>query len=587
MGWSRPLIIAPHIEGEVFCPAAADNPEVKTDEQAWALCAARHETSAARLAGFLDTLQPKPSASGQFALGYTLTIPVMGLFVRSGDAWRIDPDRIDSLVDLIAAVDRPTVLYLSANHFIDSGEAFAAALAADTRNLMWTRNGPLKLGGYFSVGLQAWSLADPGAPITRYREAAFAAVLEHVCRLPAASRARIVGVNVLGEVHQLFSGFPDRMGYSDAFDITDYSPASIAGFREFLRKKFTTVGALDAATGFAFKSFDEIEAPAHDIHHETLRGFAQHIDAYASGELVFQGWAYDDHGGALTVQLWMDGAKVAEAPAWLNRLDVSDAVPGLRSPNVGWKIDFDYRHVPFGIHVFDVAVVAANHAAVRLGQRHIVVDNRHQDTPPPNDFAGVPAGAPGSWPGLHGYIDSPADWTSLFHNPLAELWRDWRGEQVRRHIAHFAGMVNASCLGPGLAFSHQINPGLNSSWNAELLATGASELATTAYHPGTTLYGGAAFGDAFFTGLAAAGWQDYALTELNPLFGLSPEQMAAMLERYRMTQARYIQPYYMSIKPDRLLADTNELSRRRLRAGSAFKGAGAFFEAIRRAVNAH
>ena len=274
-GRAAPLVIAPHIAGEVFCPAAVDNLSILEDEQAWGLCAARGQNAAKQLTAFLNGIGPKLSPSGKYALGYTLGVPVLGLYTRQPTGWQIDPKRIDTLVSLIGAVDRPVVLYLSANHFTDAGVVLAKELAADPRNLMWTRSGPMQAGGYFNVGLDAWTLADMQAPVTKLREDGFHAVLDAVCNLPPAARSRIAGVDVLGEVHQLFAGFPDKMGYADSIEISDYSPASVAGFRHFLAQRFPSITALNTETGFDFTSFETIDPPAHDLQHENLRGFAQ------------------------------------------------------------------------------------------------------------------------------------------------------------------------------------------------------------------------------------------------------------------------------------------------------------------------
>jgi len=514
-------------------------------------------------------------------------VPVLGLFTKQDGAWRIDPARLAVLVELVRQVPRRAVLYISANHFVDAGVKLAAELAADPRNVMWTRTGPMKPGSYFIVGTTAWTLADLDAPVTRLREEGFRALLSAICALPDDARARIAGVNVLGEVHQLFTGFPDRMGYDSWPDTTDYSPAALAGFRAFLAGKFPDIAALNAATGFAFKSFAEVEAPSHDLHHEALHGFQQQLDQNAAGTLTLQGWALSADAAKLTVSAWLDGKRIAAAPVWDNRLDVTDANPDLPSPNVGWQIHLDYTAIPFGIHLLDLLVEAPGHAPVLFAERHVVVDDRARDTPPPYAGHGVQAAPVSAWPGLRATLDSPDDWTSLFYNPLARLWQAWRQEQVRAYIAHFAGLVNSSCLGPGLSFSHQISPRLNSSWNADLLAVATSEQPQQAYLPGTTLYGGAAFGDAFFAMARGLGWNSYAVTEMHPVFNLGVADMAAMLERHRLAGARYVEPYYMSVQPKRTQHDDNTLTHRRIFAGNPVQGAGAFYAAIEDLVRNH
>ena len=76
---------------------------------------------------------------------------------------------IANAVRLIHDVHRPVVVYLSANHFTDGGIVLSKQLASDSRNLMWTKTGPVPAYEYFVVSLHAWTLVDYTAPITEMR----------------------------------------------------------------------------------------------------------------------------------------------------------------------------------------------------------------------------------------------------------------------------------------------------------------------------------------------------------------------------------------------------------------------------------
>lgn len=575
-----PMLIAPHIAGLGFCLAARNDAAVVTDDGAWARCAALGQSVSPVLGPFLDAIGPATSPSGRFALGYTLTLPLLGLYARQGGEWRIDPARLAVALAPLAEVKRGAVLYLSANHFGDSNPELLRELAADPRNLMWDRNGPMRAGTYFTVPVYPWTLADTAAPVSRLRAGAVDAVMNAVCRLPPEARARIAGVNILGEVHHLFAGFPQRTGFDSGPELSDYSPAAIAGFRAFLAARFGSIAALNAETGFDFPGFAAIEPPRRDIRHDILHGFADEIDHFAAGILPVQGWAVAEDGAPLTATLWLDGVPHAEAKVQLDRNDVTDANPGFPTPNVGWRFDLDFRAIPFGIHVLDVTLAGPGHAAVSAGRRTIVVGDRAQHTPPP--YAGQAHGAPPSsaWPGLHAAVDGPPDWTPVFFNPLARLWQTWREIIVRDAIARVAERVNRSCLGPGRAFSHEIAARLNSSWDAAMFATDLAEQPQDSYLPGTTLYGGAAFGDAVFARIAALGWRGYAVAEMHPVFPLTAASAADMLRRHAEAGARYVQPYFMSMHPPRLILRENELVRRLIRKDNPYAGSGAFFDAI-------
>ena len=270
---AEPLLIAPHISGAAFCDSAAADIHIVSEDQAQAACAARGENAADRITDLLDQVGPALSPSGQFALGYTLSLPLMRFYTKTPSGWALDQHEIDTAVRTIHDVKRRVVVYLSANHFTDGGLALSDALAGDPTNLMWTKSGPLKPDKYFVVALHAWTLSNMDAPITRMRRTAAAAVLDAICRLDTESRARIAGVSVLGEVHQLYDNFTAGQGYAAGFDITDYAPAAIAGFRRFLAVKFGDVSALNAMAGASFASFDSISPPSKDIHHDILNSF--------------------------------------------------------------------------------------------------------------------------------------------------------------------------------------------------------------------------------------------------------------------------------------------------------------------------
>jgi hypothetical protein len=546
------LLIAPHLAGEMFCPSVADGSQIAGEEQAATVCAAKGENSASRITSFLDSVGPAVSPSGHFALGYTLTLPLLRFYTKTAAGWSLDRQAIATWVRTIHDVNRSVVVYLSANHFTDGGIALSDELARNPANLMWTKDGPLAADKYFVVSLHAWTLSNPDAPITVMRRAAFKAVVDQICQLDAMSRARIRGVSVLGEVHQLYGNFVAGPGYNAGFDVTDYAPLSVAGFRKYLAAKFGAVAALNRMAGSSFISFDTIEPPSKDIKHDRLDNFFQHIDPYAAGIVPVQGWAYDPAGKPVRIAIYLDGKPRGEVTANLNRLDVPQADPTIATPNVGWRYNLDYRAEQPGVHTLEVFLVAPGKRLVRLTRRGLTVVARDQRPSLPLPALDVDADSADHAGAVRSYVDGPAPLTPLFYNPLAELWLQYRNIQVADYIKSFADIADNSCLPQGTVFSHQLLPELNSTWDPDLMAVNASQLPNSDYNQGTTLYGGAVWGQAFFAFEKAEGWPKYAVSEMHPRFTLSLADMETAFEAHRQAGAVFVAPYFMTIVPERI-----------------------------------
>ena len=583
------LLITPHISGETFCSASVDDPAVTDEETAATLCTGKGQNAASRINAILDKMGPKLSPSGHFALGYTLNLPLMRFFTRSASgAWVIDRPAIDNAMHIIRDVDRPVVVYLSANHFTDGGIALSNDLAKNIANLMWTRTGPLGAYTYFVVALHAWTLVDQDAPINVMRRQAFNAVLDSLCRLDAASRARIAAVSVLGEVHQLWSNYNTGEGYDAGFDVTDYAPKAVAGFHRFLAAKYGGIGALNAMAGSHFVSFDDVAPPSKDIRKEPLKNFFEHLDAYAAGVVPVQGWAFDPSGKPVKIAVYLDGNFRGEVTANLNRSDVPEAVSKVTTPNVGWRYDLDYHAEPAGVHTLEVFAVQPDGRKIRVTRRGLTVVPRDQSPSPSLPSRPVEANDPDPHSAVLVDIDGPAPLAALFYNPIAKEWLDYRNKVVADYIAAFATLAGQSCLSHDLVFSHQLLPQLNSSWDPDLMAVGTSQIPNAVYQQGATLYGGAAWGDAFFDWKAAHGWQTYAVSEMHPRFTIPLAQYEDMFDRHRRAGARFVAPYYLSIAPKRLTdAFKSGLSKMMISPSNHDLDSDGFYAAISDVMNHH
>ncbi len=221
-------------------------------------CRGAQGSAAALVESTLRTLQPEPHAAASVDLGYTLPVPLLKLFERTQDGgWRIDQAIVDRLVRTLRDTPRPAILYLFSTHF--SSEApIEPVLAADPSNMGWTRDGPLGMDDYYDSKVFNWSFATTRNALTERRAEAVRAVVDAACRLPGKDRAKIRGITLLGELHHLFPNFQAGMGFGGTYRITDYSPASVEGFRGYLRAEFRDIAQFNRAVGADYASFDEV-----------------------------------------------------------------------------------------------------------------------------------------------------------------------------------------------------------------------------------------------------------------------------------------------------------------------------------------
>ena len=145
------------------------------------------------------------------------------------------------------------------------------------------------MDSYYGTQIYPWSVARTDNDISRRRQQVIEAISEAMCRLPDEAQERILGVTLLGEVHQLFPKFQSGMGFTEHYEVSDYSPASIAGFRDYLVQRFGKVETLNAALGSTFTDWNSVSPPDRNIRQEPLQHYWQHIDSFAHGTLPVSG----------------------------------------------------------------------------------------------------------------------------------------------------------------------------------------------------------------------------------------------------------------------------------------------------------
>jgi hypothetical protein len=434
---------------------------------------------------------------------------------------------------------------LFSTHFSERGAPIEAALAQDARNLADTPAGPLPVDHYLGRPLYPWSIARLDNGITQRREQAIGALAAALCRLPPAARQRIVGLNVLGEVHQLYPDYAAGMGYGQPYVLTDYSAPSRRGFAAFLRRRFGSVQALNAYLGTDFADFAQAAPPAPVPRREQPDGFWQILDATADGAVPVSSWVHDGArppGATAWVRVYLDGALAARVPARSVREDVAQARPDLGTASVGWRYNLRFAGLPAGRHQIDVALerpAATGPALLRLGARHVVVMGRGSTSARPAWPLSQPL-PPMTPPDARVafWIDTPTQDQPLAYNPLAPLWLAFREQQVVDYLEHFDQLLGASCLADVPRNTPQIYPAEQAGWDENRFASAQSLRPFGHMGLGINLYGEATWDDSFFDWLARSRQPDYSVTEFHPLRAMNAAQLRAVLERHRAHGAR-------------------------------------------------
>lgn len=539
-----PLLLAPMvgvIDSCVWEPSASAAP-LPPDLQT--SCTGPEGSAAALLEATLSALsplQPQGRAAAAYTLGYTLPVPLLQLFRQSADGWAIDPDTVNRLVRTVRDTDRPLILYLFSTHFATDAP-LETALAQDPANLAHTRDGPLAPSRYYDSVIHNWSLASTENELSARRVQATQAVLEAMCRLPAKDVAKIKGVTLLGELHQLFPDFEAGMGFDAPYRVTDYSPTSVAGFQRFLRQEFGRIEQLNRVLGADYPSFDAVQPPSRNIRTEPLQRFTEHIDSFAHGSLPISGWAYvpQAQGAAPAwVHIYRNGVFVGKTPVNQGRQDVLAAKPEFGDANTGWRLDMDFRRLPAGMHRVDAFLEPTPGHLVHLGTRHIALMGRDQSAPQALPQKSLPASVPAD-AALQAHIDLPTEQSSYYYNPLVPLWHSFRQQQVVDYLQFVNGAVNQSCLAGTPHYTHQIIPFSNPSWDANKYAIQASLQPIQGIRLGVSLYGNAAYGEVFSRWYRQTSHAGYGVTEFHPLKAMDAPAVQQMLGQHAQRGAEFV-----------------------------------------------
>ena len=531
------LTLAPMVGGLDFC--LQHRPNTTGEPTLPASCQGATGSAAALVEATLASLGPVHSPD--LALGYTLKAPLLDFLRDNAGQWEVDTAAVQRLVQTIRDVPRPVVLYLFSTHF-ETRSPIESSLASDPSNMAITPQGPLPVDRYYDAKLFPWSVADTTNTISQRRGQVMEAIATELCRQPEDVRARILGVTLLGETHQHFPHFQTGMGFAGPYEVSDYSAGSRQGFRAFLEQRFGQVSRLNAALGSSFPDWGAIDPPAKDIRTQPLQHYWQHMDSFAHGTLPISGWMAPAPAGAVVqdhIKVYLNGEFWERTRVGLGRQDVLEAAPELGTANVGWRLDMDFSRLPTGIHQIDLYLERPGEDLRHLGTRRISVMDQRQATPQLRPQKTLPkAHTPEE--GLRYFIDSPADASSYYYNPLAPLWHAYRNQQVVDYLQHFNAIVRKSCLAQYPVFTHQLIPFANPSWDANKYAVDASLQPQPGLLPGISLYGESSYGNSFFEWMQGSRHGTYGVTEFHPLRALPPQELAQALYRHKLRGAKFV-----------------------------------------------
>lgn len=575
--------LMPTVENYFACDEGWQNAALKSVDQVNQYCIARKLDGAKGVNRLLDALEPG-GPKGQVQVGYVATLQLLSLYQRQGNNWVLDDKKLQVFMQLLTSVNRPVVVYLAADHF-DSQGPLVDGLLEDPNNLMLLSNGKPAMANYFGYRIAPYTLQTSDAlAVNYYRFTALQQVIKRLGSLPKYVQNRVIAVTLPGELHQMFADFEGGTGRYENIQVTDYSAASVAGFRQWLINKYGSLQKLNTTHGTAYARPQDIPAPAKDMRKDNRSTLAEHYDAYADGTLPIAGWLWDPQHRVKQLDLYLDGKLAGSVPLGFNRQDVYRALAEVNTPNVGFRRDVDFSQMAPGQHV--VQVVAATHSGLyQLGQVPFIVKqasgNAQKSAQPA--LAALPGLKPLSeLTGVKSSLDLPGQGLELYFNPLARDWNQYRQWQVRQFMDRVYQIALEAGLPASKIYSHQILPRVNSSWNPQLFAVEQTLAADVPWKLGINLYGGATDSDWVRGFLVQNKITDYGVPEFNPQQWKRPgAHLEAMMSHY-LGGARFISPYYLSTVPAKFRGGANNsVNAMELRADNPKEGSDQFYRAIR------
>ena len=554
------------IEGQGYCQAGLVQPKLGL---AIAHCAQRNQSGVKELAAALNALEPG-GAKGAVQVGYTIGINLL----EHPQQGEYNP--FGFLTQALHKIDRPAVIYLFANHFAGS-HAYPAiqpdSLARFADQLVPTEK-------YFQRSIAPITLSLQ-APISanQQRKSALEKVGKWYASLPLAARNKIIAFTLAGELHHFYDDFSTGMGRFDNIRITDYSPASVKEFQTWLQQRYGNLPALNKALGANFKDFAQVQPPSKNIQSERLEHFSQHFDSYAHGVLPIEGWlkhlAPDEQ-----VRVYLNGKAIGTAEYGLNRQDVYEAVPDVKTAQLGFRYLLDFSQLPRGKYTIQVMFEGAKN--YQLAERSLSVMGNSQ-APIKNlgkkistSWLASPSAPPDS---VKFYVDRPAQEMAVFYNPLARDWLDFRSTQVTQAYDQWFDASVAVGLPLERLYSHQIAVATVGGWNPVLFASDASLKGKQRYKKGINLYGGSASSALLQRHYLEPG-EAFGVPEFHTQAWKDKATPVKVLRDLQQGGASFVSPYFLSMAPDKYRDQPNAHDKFRLSPDNKDYGSDYLYKAI-------
>ena len=495
----------------------------------------------------LDSLQPR-SNRGPIRLGYMMAINIYDLFAKDPSGqWAFDPSKMKYFTDLFLEVDRPVVLNLRANHFVGDGPLVTELITHENSFARLNDDSQVQEIYYRNAIFAPTFSLDDSIPLNHYRFGGFRQAVEVLVEFDRLHPGMIHAITLAGELHHFLSELadPGAAGRFEGARMTDYSPASVRDFREWLKPRYAGLHQLNDRLGTPFETWEAIEPPRRDLSASPAEPRWMHMDSYANGVLPIFGWLASLAEGVIDV--YLNGMHVGEAEYGLSRLDVYEAIPWLKDCDIGFRFDLDYRGLADGPHVIHVVLQAGDGRRFLLGRRFIIMGERHA-RPRENVLPGLDDLPELVDPrGRVACLDHPPEGMRLLFNPYAAEWQIFREHQVNALLLKFAQLAVEAGVDPRKLYSHQIMAQFEGCWNRVAFAGTAEPPPEGLFAPGVDLYGGAAV----YRGLPDfTKGRRYAVPELHPRMGrrISKDVFLQALKYHYALGASFVCPYYMALR---------------------------------------
>ncbi len=499
------------------------------------------------LQNHLNALQPE-SVKGPIRLGYMMAINIYDMFAKDASGqWTFNEAQFQGYTDLFYEVGRPVVVNLRANHFVGEGLLVADLMTHESSFARLNDGSPVQEVYYLNAIFAPTFSLDESLPLNRYRFGGFRRAVEILVDFDRRHPGIIHAITLAGEIHHFLSELANPMAAGKFEDarMTDYSPASVRDFREWLKLRYTGLRELNARLDTPFQTWEEVEPPRWDRRKQPEAPPWMHMDSYANGMLPLFGWAAGPLNGGLFV--YLDGVHAGQAEYGSNRLDVYEAIPALTESDIGFRFDLDYRDLSPGTHVVHVVLQCNDGRRFLVGRRAVIVGDPNAGTSPKRIRSLDDLPEPTDKRGRYAWLDHPPEGMSLMFNPYAAEWQEFREHQVNTLLMKFAELAVEAGMDRERLYSHQIMSQFEGCWNRVAFAVPSEPPVTDMFAPGVDLYGGAAVYREL-PGIVKG--RKYAVPELHPRMGkyLSKEVFLRALKYHRELGANFVCPYFMALR---------------------------------------